>query len=337
MSTAVTTQSPPKITDREVNYIPLGGKTSVQITVGMVRSYLCTPTKQGNIPNDSDIVKFMMLCKARELDPWVGDAYLTGYDTQDGPSFSLITAAQALLKRAEMNEQYDGMESGVVVKSAEGGIQYRDGDLVLDGETLVGGWARSHRKDQRIPSFDALKLSTFNTGKSRWSKDPAGMIVKCAESSVLRKSFPTQLGGLYTREEMDHLSERRIDARESGAVLPSAVKASSLDALTQQLTAEQVAPQRPLAVAGETNAPSTPRSQRQSDAEATNNDVRDPQPADGAPAEAWAVDWLVMVNEATTNIYLDGVEKIVKDAKSLTDDRKLYLVGEINKRRKALK
>ena len=44
-----------------------------------------------------------------------------------------------------------------------------------------------------------------------------------------------------------------------------------------------------------------------------------------------------MVNEATTNIYLDGVEKIVKDAKSLTDDRKLYLVGEINKRRKALK
>ena len=146
MSTAVTTQSPPKITDREVNYIPLGGKTSVQITVGMVRSYLCTPTKQGNIPNDSDIVKFMMLCKARELDPWVGDAYLTGYDTQDGPSFSLITAAQALLKRAEMNEQYDGMESGVVVKSAEGGIQYRDGDLVLDGETLVSTDAKTRRR-----------------------------------------------------------------------------------------------------------------------------------------------------------------------------------------------
>lgn len=72
-------------------------------------------------------------------------------------------------------------------------------------------------------------------------------------------------------------------------------------------------------------------------AKESNNDVRDTQPADGAPAEAWAVDWLVMVSEATTNIDLDGVEKIVKDAKSLTDDRKLYLVGEINKRRKALK
>ena len=73
-----------------------------------------------------------------------------------------------------------------------------------------------------------------------------------------------------------------------------------------------------------------------------NNDVRETttnnvEQTGGAPADAWAVDWLNMVGEANTNIELDGVEKIVKDAKSLTDDRKLYLVGEINKRRKALK
>lgn len=237
MGTAVVEQPKPPAADKVITYVPLGGKTSVELTMGMVKKFLCVPTRNGNVANDSDVVKFMMLCKARELDPWVGDAYLVGYDSSDGPVFSLITAAQALLKRAEISPEYNGMESGVIVANKEGAITYREGDLVLDGETLVGGWARCHRRDREHASFDALKLSTYTTGKSRWAKDPAGMIVKCAESSALRKAFPTQLGGLYSKEEMDHISETRIDNRVAGSVAPM-VTASSLDQMALSIEKE---------------------------------------------------------------------------------------------------
>lgn len=198
-TTAVST-----LENREVTYTPLGSKTAITMKVGTVRSFLCTPSRSGKMPDDSEVIRFLMLCKARELDPWVGDAYLIGYDSNDGPKFSLITAHQALLKRAELCPAFDGLESGVVVKNGDS-IEFNRGDLVFDGQVLIGGWAKCHRKDRSHETYDAVKLSTFNTGKSRWGKDPAGMIVKCAEASVLRTAFPSQLGGLYTREEMDNV------------------------------------------------------------------------------------------------------------------------------------
>lgn len=207
MTTAI---APVNADNRKIKYTPLGGKDPIELTIGVVRKFLCTPTKKGKQPDDGQVVRFMMLCKARELDPWVGDAYLVGYDSfNDGPQFSLITAHQALLKRAELCPTYNGLEAGVIVKTGDS-VHYRAGDLVFEGETLLGGWARCHRKDRDVPAYDAIKLSTFDTGLSRWKKDPAGMIVKCAEASVLRQAFPSQNGGLYTRDEMDSIETRTI-------------------------------------------------------------------------------------------------------------------------------
>ena len=73
---------------------------------------------------------------------------------------------------------------------------------MYEGETLLGGWAKVFRKDRGRPIYKRLKLQTFNTGRSHWAKDPAGMIVKCTEADALRTSFPTHLGGLYTQEEL---------------------------------------------------------------------------------------------------------------------------------------
>lgn len=278
-----------KTDSRTITYVPLGSKNTIDLTIGMVRKFLCTPTRQGNQPTEADIVRFMMLCKARELDPWAGDAYLTGYDTQDGPVFSLIPAAQALLKRAEISPEYDGMESGVIIKKGDA-IEYREGDLILDGETLVGGWARCFRKDRKHPSFDALKLSTFDTKKSRWAKDPAGMIVKCAESSVLRKSFPTQLGGLYTREEMDHLSQGRIENRDSGSVNGTLRAAANLDELADRIETQVTA--KPLQVEAERTEPT---------ADKTTDPAADLTPWEARIAEAETLDQLDGILESLTN------------------------------------
>lgn len=207
MSTA--TAIPPKTgtvtkpTEVTISYVPLGETETIHLTLDRVRRFLCTPTKSGKYPSDEQVMKFMMMCKAQSLNPWLNDAYLVGYDSKDGPSFSLITAHQSFLKRAEASSQFDGMESGVIVLLRDGEIKERAGDLLLNGEELVGGWARVHRRDRSVPSYDAVNLKTFDQGRSRWNADKAGMIVKCAEASALRKAFPSTLAALYCREEMD--------------------------------------------------------------------------------------------------------------------------------------
>ena len=232
-----------------VEFTPLGEADAVKITVKLVRDVIAAPTKSGVQPTDQDIYKFMMLCKARKLNPWVGDAYLLGYDSNAGPQFSLITSAQALLKRAESSPQFAGLQSGVLVKSQGGELVEREGDYVDADETLVGGWARAYRHDRRVAFFDSLNLGVFNTKRSRWAKDPAGMIVKCAESSVLRQAFPNEVGQLYTRDEMEHVQQ---------AEPAKLTSTTALDAIVERETQQQQAPpeaapeadQQPLAATG---------------------------------------------------------------------------------------
>ena len=116
--------------ERSVVYRPAGATEDMTLTMAYVRGFLTTPTKQGHKPTEADIIKFMMLCKESHLNPWQGDAYLIGYDSEDGPVFNLITAVQALLKRAELSHEFDGIESGVVA-SKNGELIERKGTLLL--------------------------------------------------------------------------------------------------------------------------------------------------------------------------------------------------------------
>lgn len=199
---------------KAVTYMPFAESKEITLTVGAVRSFISAKTKRGAVASEVDLVKFMMLCQARQLNPWVGDAYLVGYDSEDGPTFSLITAIQSLYKRAEANPNYDGIESGVIVQAKDGTITERAGDLVLSGEALIGGWAKVYRKDRRVPDFDALNLATYDKGFGQWKKDKSGMIVKCAEASALRKAFPSQLSNLFVEQERGLI--------ESGGEIPVA-------------------------------------------------------------------------------------------------------------------
>lgn len=193
-----------RLMNRPAKFVPFGETDEIELSPNMVQKFIAAPTKSGQVPSSDDCVRFVMLCKSRMLNPWAGDAYMTGYDTQNGPKFECITAMQALLKRAEANAMFDGLESGVIVRTKDSSdLTYRPGDFLMDGEILLGGWARVYRKDRTHPFYDAINVTTFDKGVSRWKADRAGMIVKCAESSVLRMAFPTQIGSLYIKEEME--------------------------------------------------------------------------------------------------------------------------------------
>ncbi len=235
--------------EKEVEYEVLGGEI-VRLTIGMVRRFLTSPTKKGHAASDADVMKFMMLCKARMLNPWEGDAYLLGYDTDDGPVFNLITSVQAMLKRAEACDDFDGLESGIIVlqESVVDGIKVittieRQGAFRLGNETVVGGWAKCYRKNRKIPFYQSVTLSVYDTQRSRWKKDPAGMIQKVAKCAALRDAFPAILAGLKSRDEMERVIDGQVE-RPSAAMVPAKVKsAEDLTAVLKQRNQESSQPE----------------------------------------------------------------------------------------------
>lgn len=190
-------------TTREVEFVPYGSADKIKLNISIVKNLICVPTKSGKTCSDNDAIKFIMMCHAKRLDPFSGDAYLTGYDTQNGPQFSLITAHQAYLKRAEIHPEYDGMKSGVIIKNPDGTFRDVEGDFHEKGDNVVGGWATVYYKNRTHPCTRRIRMERFNKGFAQWAVDPAGQICKCAEADALRSSFPTMIGGLYMREEID--------------------------------------------------------------------------------------------------------------------------------------
>lgn len=183
-------------------FVPFGSNDMVKLNISIVRSLVAVPTKTGQMPKDTECIKFIAMCKARRLNPFEGDAFLIGYDSRDGAKFNLITAHQAFLKRAELNAEYNGMKSGCIVQR-EGVLVDLEGDFHLEDDVVMGGWATVYFKTRQNPMHKRIRLKRFQKAFGVWQEDPAGMICKCAEADALRSSFPTMLGGLYLKEEMD--------------------------------------------------------------------------------------------------------------------------------------
>jgi len=217
------TQIVKSASSKEVEFVPVGSRDPIKLSVAIVRNFIAQKTRSGAEASDADCMKFVMLCKVRGLDPWQGDAYLQGYDSSNGPTFTLITAHQAFLKRAEINKSFDGMQSGVVCTDEDGNLLEYEGDLVLQGHTLVGGWARVFFKNRSRPMFKRLKLASYDKGFSRWKVDPAGMIVKCAEADALRSAFPNTLGGMYLEAELGDPSAAPTIQSRRPVAMPTAI------------------------------------------------------------------------------------------------------------------
>lgn len=212
--------------DRTMEYVPFGSEDKIKLSVKIIQDIVCIPTRTGKVCDEREAMKFMMLCKARALNPFEGDGFLMGYEGRDGISWSLITAHQAFLKRAEPHPEFAGMRSGVVLAefakcpACDGAGQLKsnkpcrrcnemgvsdevEGDILPKGATLHGGWATIFFKNRPEPMHKRVALAVFKKPFGRWNDDPAGMIVKCAEADALRSSFPTKLGGLYLKEEVE--------------------------------------------------------------------------------------------------------------------------------------
>lgn len=175
----------------------------VKLSPQIVRRYLVNG--DASRVTDQEVMMFIKLCQYQGLNPFLREAYLIKYG--DAPA-TMVTGKDTFVKRAAKSEKCAGYEAGVVVRKKDGSIEQRNGALVLPDEELVGGWARVHRKDWKVPMEITVSLKEYqrynNKGElmRNWKEMPATMIRKVALVQALREAIPEEFSGLYSPEEM---------------------------------------------------------------------------------------------------------------------------------------
>ena len=178
--------------------------SNITVTADDVRNLICQSADQ------KEVSLFLQLCKSQRLNPFVKDAYLVKYGSNPA---QMITNYQVFNRRACRNDNYAGIENGVVVLR-NGEIVHKDGSAVYKaaGETLLGGWAKVYFKDNRKPAYAEVALDDYSTGKSNWSKMPGVMIEKCAKAAAWRLAFPDDFQGMYVSEEMQQAQPQPVES-----------------------------------------------------------------------------------------------------------------------------
>lgn len=182
-----------------VKYV--SNQMQIELNPDMVKRCLVRGDKNEVTPEE--ITLFMNLCAYRQLNPFLNEVYPVKYK---GSPLQMIVSQDVFINRANANPHYRGKDEGVIVKTGDT-ITSRPGEMVYEGETLLGGWCKVFRDDRDVPEFKEVMLSEFLKTKydgspmSTWKTMPASMIVKVARSQALRQAFPSELSGLYGEAE----------------------------------------------------------------------------------------------------------------------------------------
>jgi phage recombination protein Bet len=176
------------------------GETTVQLSPQIIKNYLVSGG--GNV-SDQEVYMFLNLCHSQRLNPFLREAYLIKYG--DRPA-TMVVGKDVFTKRAAKNPNFAGYEAGIIIQNDKG-VEHRVGSLVLDGEKLVGGWAKVFLRDYAVPIEDTVSMTEYCQMKDgrpsgTWAKMPATMIRKVAICHALREAFPEDLQGLYDSSEM---------------------------------------------------------------------------------------------------------------------------------------
>lgn len=208
----------PAVSPKPVEIIAADGQ-HLSVSFEDVRNFICAKA------TDAECKIFLETCKQYKLNPFTGEAYLIHYDnnSEETPS-TIVLGKSCYLQMAERHPAYDGFEAGVIVLGKEdGNYQKREGSLVYDDEELIGGWAKVYRTDRTRPSYEEVKLTEYDTGKSLWKSKKATMIRKVALAHALREAFPSTFGALYDESEVKvdfEGSAREVDDTPSDFSLP---------------------------------------------------------------------------------------------------------------------
>src|SRR5262249_22784082 len=172
-----------------------------------------------NAPDDQ-LAMFIHDCNRRGVHPL--DKLIVF--TNAGGKYTPITTIDFMRSRAAESGEMAGSDDALFVS----GEQSKPHSATVTVYRLTNG--------ARYAYAATARLKEYYRNTPTWNHMPHTMLAKCAEALALRKAFPHQLGGLYTREEMQQAgAEDEIEG----------------DVITDETTALLKQPDKQLAAAAE--------------------------------------------------------------------------------------
>lgn len=173
----------------------------VALSAQTVRQYLVNGN--GSV-SDQEVTMFLNLCKYQKLNPFLREAYLIKFGTMPA---TIVVGKEVFTKRASKIKECRGWQAGITLVNSNGSIDRREGSLLLEDETLVGGWCKVYREGWDVPMLSEVGINEYmkmKDGKpqAQWAVMPAVMIRKVAIVTALRDTFPEDYQGLYDSSEM---------------------------------------------------------------------------------------------------------------------------------------
>ncbi len=142
---------------------------------------------------------FIQVCKYSGLNPFARQIYAV----VRGSEMTVQTGIDGYRILAERSGKYAG-QIGPEWCGEDGEWK----DVWLSSKPPAAARIGVLRRDFEKPIWGVAKFTSYEGTSNLWRKMPDAMLAKCAESLALRRAFPAEMAGIYTKEEMDQADDQ---------------------------------------------------------------------------------------------------------------------------------
>lgn len=170
---------------------------------------------QNSLSND-DLKNFAIQCKRTGLDPITRQIYVI----PSNGKMTIMASIDGLRLIADRSGLYEGQtqpqwcgDDGIwkdvwlskeTPKACKIGVHKKNFKEALYAIALFDEYSGKYGSDDKYGKYKKGDLTYM------WAKMPALMIAKVAEALALRKSFPNEMSGIYSAEEMDQATSAAV-------------------------------------------------------------------------------------------------------------------------------
>ncbi|HEY3526294.1 MAG TPA: phage recombination protein Bet [Nitrososphaeraceae archaeon] len=155
--------------------------------------------------SDDEFKVFLYTCQRTGLDPFARQVYYI----KRGNQMTIQTSIDGYRLVADRTGRYAPGQEPSFVHDAHGKLL--SATAYIKKRTSDGTWhivpATAH--------FEEYVQVFQGKPSGLWQKMPRTMLAKCAEALAIRKAFPAELSGIYTKEEMDQADSVEVEVVKS--------------------------------------------------------------------------------------------------------------------------
>jgi len=145
--------------------------------------------------NDNQFRLFIQVCRMTGLNPFAKQIYAV----VRGNDMTIQTGIDGYRILAERSGKYSGQ---IGPEWCDESGEWKD--YWISNKPPVAARVGVLRRDFDKPIWGMARYDSYVQSSSPlWKKMPEVMLAKCAEALALRRAFPAELSGIYTKEEMD--------------------------------------------------------------------------------------------------------------------------------------